>query len=161
MNVLINNEEFTASNFNSNKNTVSFNDKSIKLLKKTDKFIILNSNGKNEKVYYSYNKDKNEYSFSINGETYSLGLGLKSNRGSAQQGENIILSPMPGKIFKILKKNGDQVQQGETLLILEAMKMEHALKAGVSGIVSKLDFNISDQVEADQLLVEIIEKNND
>lgn len=50
------------------------------------------------------------------------------------------LSPMPGKIFKILKKSGEIVCKGETILIMEAMKMEHAVKAGEDGVIEELYF---------------------
>jgi biotin carboxyl carrier protein len=48
-------------------------------------------------------------------------------------------SPMPGKILKVLVKVGDQVKSGDPLIVMEAMKMEHTIKASESGILSSLD----------------------
>lgn len=63
---------------------------------------------------------------------------------------------MPGKILKINIKKGSQVSQGEALIILEAMKMEHTIKANTEGTVTEVFVNVGDQVEngADLMKVE-------
>jgi biotin carboxyl carrier protein len=66
-----------------------------------------------------------------------------------------LTAPMPGKIFKIVKPEGTKVSQGETILIMEAMKMEHAIKADKDGIVKKIYFKESEQVQAGVALAEI------
>lgn len=48
-------------------------------------------------------------------------------------------SPMPGKILKVLVKVGDIVKKGDPLIVMEAMKMEHTIKASESGVVESLD----------------------
>ena len=53
---------------------------------------------------------------------------------------------MPGKIFKILKEIGEDVAIGDTILILEAMKMEHAIKATKDGVVKEIFFKEGEQV---------------
>lgn len=60
---------------------------------------------------------------------------------------------MPGKIFKVVSKSGMKVQQGETLLILEAMKMEHSIKSPYDGIVKKIFYREGEQVDAGATLV--------
>ena len=55
-------------------------------------------------------------------------------------------SPMPGKIFKVLKKMGDKVEAGEVILILEAMKMEHSIKATKNGVIKVIFFKEGEQV---------------
>ncbi len=62
-------------------------------------------------------------------------------------------APMPGKVVKVLVKVGDEVAAGATLVILEAMKMEQPVKAGVAGTVTKLAVAAGEQVAAEQLLV--------
>ena len=47
-------------------------------------------------------------------------------------------APMPGKIFKIVKKVGDTVAEGDVVLILEAMKMENEITTGVAGTVKQI-----------------------
>ena len=57
-----------------------------------------------------------------------------------------INAPMPGKVIAIMAALGDKVTKGQPLLILEAMKIEHTLKAPFAGIVSQLDFTLNQQV---------------
>ncbi len=64
-------------------------------------------------------------------------------------------SPMPGKIFKVLKKIGDKVEKGETILILEAMKMEHSIRADVNGVIKKISFKEGELVQGGVILVEL------
>jgi oxaloacetate decarboxylase alpha subunit/pyruvate carboxylase subunit B len=53
---------------------------------------------------------------------------------------------MPGMIVKYEKKVGDKVSQGETLVVLEAMKMENALPAPCDGTVTAIDFESGDSI---------------
>ena len=62
---------------------------------------------------------------------------------------------MPGKILKIMNKKGAKVKAGDTLIILEAMKMEHTIKASDQGIISDLFVKVGDQVENGSLLMKI------
>lgn len=68
---------------------------------------------------------------------------------------NIIRSPMPGKIVKILVAEGDAVEVGQTVIIVSAMKMESEFKAAKAGIVSKISVAEGDTVDGNQVLVEI------
>ncbi len=65
------------------------------------------------------------------------------------------VSPMPGKVFKVMVKNGDKVKKGDALMILEAMKMEHTIKASSDGVVKKVLFKEGDMVTGGVTLVEI------
>lgn len=80
--------------------------------------------------------------------------GLKRAGGSAIQ-EGSLVSPMPGKIFKVIKHAGESVAQGETVLILEAMKMEHAIKATKDGVIKKIYFKEGELVQGGIQLVEL------
>jgi len=60
---------------------------------------------------------------------------------------------MPGKIFRVLVKAGDVVKAGQTLLVLEAMKMEHAIKAPLDGKVKQVLFAEGQQVSGGAALV--------
>ncbi len=61
-------------------------------------------------------------------------------------------APMPGRVVQVLAENGAAVEEGDTLLILEAMKMEHRICADQAGTVTELEVNIGDQVVGDQIL---------
>lgn len=65
-------------------------------------------------------------------------------------------SPMPGKIVKVSVKQGDAVVEGETLCVLEAMKMEHAVRAPVAGIVQELHSYEGAQVQDGQVLAVVV-----
>jgi len=77
----------------------------------------------------------------------------KRTSEKAKSGE--ILSPMPGKITKVFKKVGESVQSGETLLVMEAMKMEYTLKADISGRLEVMNGQVGEQVALGKLLVKI------
>ena len=62
-------------------------------------------------------------------------------------------TPMPCKISQILVKDGDKVKKGQTLIILEAMKMEHLIKAPSDGTVEKIYYKVNDLVEEKKLLL--------
>ena len=53
--------------------------------------------------------------------------------GAAASQNPIVLSPMPGKVIKIAAKQGQEVKTGDTLVIVEAMKMEHSILAPCDG----------------------------
>jgi len=61
-------------------------------------------------------------------------------------------APMPGMIVKYLKQVGDEVNKGETVVILEAMKMENALQAPAAGAVKGINFSSGDSVAKDDVL---------
>ena len=64
-----------------------------------------------------------------------------------------LIAPMPGKVIDVKVKKGKKVKVGDTLVILEAMKMEHSIKASEDGTVSELLISVNDQVENGALLM--------
>lgn len=64
-----------------------------------------------------------------------------------------IAAPMPGKILKINVAQGDTVNEGDTVLILEAMKMENEIVANSGGKVKKIAVSVNDMVETDDTLM--------
>lgn len=63
------------------------------------------------------------------------------------------MAPMPGKVVKVNVKAGDEVKAGQTLLVLEAMKMEQATRSPTDGVVKSVAVKEGDQVTAGQILV--------
>ena len=63
-----------------------------------------------------------------------------------------LIAPMPGKVVKVLVAEGQEVAAGSPLVVLEAMKMEHTVRAGDAGIVRALHVAVGDQVDAERLL---------
>lgn len=64
-----------------------------------------------------------------------------------------IMAPMPGTIVNILVKEGDDVLDGQDVLMLEAMKMENPIPTPVSGKVKEIKVSVGDTVAAEQLMV--------
>ncbi len=67
---------------------------------------------------------------------------------------NNLKAPMPGLIYEMKVKVGDEIKKGDVLLILVAMKMENAIKAAGDGIVKSIKTNTGDSVEKGQLIME-------
>ena len=63
-----------------------------------------------------------------------------------------LAAPMPGKVVKVLVAPGQEVLAGAALVVLEAMKMEHTVRATAAGVVRDVHVGTGDQVDADQLL---------
>lgn len=81
---------------------------------------------------------------------------VKSN-GITRVSGNSVSSPMQGTVVKILKANGERVEEGELIVVLEAMKMEQPLIAPRSGVIAQLGVGIGQTVSSGQLLCVIEE----
>lgn len=79
-------------------------------------------------------------------------LGFKT---AADIGEGQLNAPMPGKILELLVNEGDEVELGDPVAILEAMKMENELKAPVSGTVTSIMVTEGDSLEKNAEILEI------
>ncbi len=79
------------------------------------------------------------------------------NRGANgfASNENTISSPMPGKVVKILVNERDQVKEGETAVIISAMKMESEYKSPKDGVIKKINVKDGDTIEGNQILIEL------
>lgn len=77
---------------------------------------------------------------------------LKS--GKAMGGDTGLASGMPGKIIKVLVKDGDKVTEGTPLLIMEAMKMENEMKATGDAVIKKVLVAPGDNVETGATLIQ-------
>ena len=73
----------------------------------------------------------------------------------AGKGPSPVVAPMPGLVSQVQVAEGDPVEQGQAVVILEAMKMENQLRAEARGTVSKVHVQPGAAVEKGQLLVEL------
>jgi biotin carboxyl carrier protein len=64
-----------------------------------------------------------------------------------------VKTPMPGKILDVLVKVGDQVQEDDEIIMLEAMKMENPIYAPAGGTVKEIKVKANDSVETEQVLM--------
>jgi len=90
---------------------------------------------------------------------YSVGLTRKPRFPDlfAAVPEGGCIAPMPGKVIELRIAEGDAVQAGQVLLIMEAMKMEHTVTAPHDGTIAQVTVSAGDQVDADALLVVVEE----
>lgn len=108
------------------------------------------------------NFDTKEFIIEINGAAYPLqasdrfdqllkDLGMEHLKGVVV---NDLKAPMPGLVLDIKVKAGDTIQKGQTLIVLEAMKMENALKAETDLVVKSICCEQGIAVEKGQVLIE-------
>jgi len=64
-------------------------------------------------------------------------------------------APMPGRVLDVLVEVGQAVEEGQPLMKLEAMKMEHTIRAAAAGVVEAVYYAAGDQVGVDEMLVRI------
>ncbi len=122
-------------------------------------------NGKKYPVEIVKSK-QNKYEILFNNISYSFTIEtpfslkrmkvLKANRTSV--GNISVKAPMPGKIVDIVCQKGAKVTRGETLLILEAMKMENEILSPIDGTVISVSVSRENTVMKDDILVELEEK---
>ena len=102
---------------------------------------------------------------SIEGRTYSVEVeGTKTStkrkkrvaRSTGASGSGIISSAIPGKIVAIMTAEGENVEEGSVVIVLEAMKMQNEIKAGIGGSVRKIMCKPGERVEANMPLMEIV-----
>ncbi|MFA5535902.1 MAG: biotin/lipoyl-containing protein [Bacillota bacterium] len=70
-------------------------------------------------------------------------------------GGHKVVAPLPGVVLKILAQQGEKVSLGQTLLILEAMKMENEINSPVAGVVSAIFVNPNQNVNTNDILITI------
>ena len=68
---------------------------------------------------------------------------------------NLLVCPMPGKLIKVLVKEGDTIEEGQALCVVEAMKMENTLLAEKKCIINKINFREGDTVSVDETIMEL------
>lgn len=93
----------------------------------------------------------------INGSKYKTRLSIKYKNKKAYKvpDPSLVLSFIPGTVVKILVKEGQQVSRGESLVIIDAMKMQNHLKAGVDGKVRAINVKAGERVPKGMLLMEL------
>ena len=134
--------------------------------------ITLNNSDVNNQIILDNNKSKvvsvkevshelKRYQIQIDGRTYLVQISdavdqqiLKMNLKSKKSNQlKEVRAPMPGLVRQVNVQVGDQVDSGDSLFILEAMKMENLLKSPVNGIVSDLFVKPGESVEKNQILL--------
>lgn len=87
----------------------------------------------------------------VESRIHAMGFDVSRNHIKLKQ----ISSPMPGMVLKVLVREGEEVEEGQPVVILEAMKMENVLNAPAHGIISKIHVQEKKNVDKGQILVEL------
>jgi biotin carboxyl carrier protein len=110
----------------------------------------------------SIKRDEKLVTVKVNGEAFTFEmkdrfddlleqLGMDMGAGMA---ELQVKAPMPGLVLEIMVKEGQEVSEGEPLLILEAMKMENVIKAAADAVVASVKVSTGKAVEKNEVLIE-------
>lgn len=127
----------------------------IEILQATDGELILSIDGKRVTAYVSSENAK--CWVTVNGQTFVLtkpAAGTKQ-RGAGQDHASELAAPMPGQVRAVNVREGESVTKGQTLLVLEAMKMEIRIQAPRDARIRKLLVKLAQTVDREQILVEI------
>lgn len=120
--------------------------------------LTLRIDGRPLTIYWA--TDGSQKWFSLTGCAYHLEKpsARAARTASSSPGSESVRSPMPAQVRALQVDEGESVEQGQTLLLLEAMKMEIRIKAPTAGRVARLLVSEGQAVEKDQVLAEIAEQ---
>ena len=132
-------------------------DRKVEIVRAADGELNLLVDGQPRTVYFAMNGTARFIAY--DGKTYALNAATRgaSRHSSAQahSGEDAIRAPMPGQVRAVNVAVGDAVESGQTLLLLEAMKMEIKIITPRAGKIAKMNVKIGDLVEKEQVVAEI------
>ena len=119
----------------------------------------------NDKVYdvTVTSRAGNEITFSVNDESYRTRVTPYLDSSSSKQANSTstgpsngkIVAPMPGIVVQILVNTGDTVSAGQTVAVIEAMKMENNIVTGSDGVVTDIAVASGEEVDSGQLLLSV------
>ena len=91
----------------------------------------------------------------LEGRVYELDVEVEGRRRRTASGHTSLTAPMPATVVKVEVSPGTQVHRGDTLVILEAMKMELPIRADADGTVTSVNCKPGDLVQPDMPLIEL------
>jgi biotin carboxyl carrier protein len=113
----------------------------------------------NRSLELAIDEDQNQYEILMDGRLYEgqvldqRAMLMMNRKGGLKLGTGEVTSPMPGLIIEVLVAEGDTVTEGQTVVILESMKMQNELKAPRDGVVLSVNTEPDVNVDKDALLV--------
>jgi biotin carboxyl carrier protein len=168
--VLVNIEKFTPQGdfvCQINKQTIrgSFCKKtgSIKIMEQNDKqhahslvrYVSANPSDDGKEVHLELSQKSGQKSLSLKAQVQRHLPGAVGKKAGSEQKSAIVRSPMTGKILKVVVKDQDQVQKGDLLVVVEAMKMENKILAPMTGKVQKIKCKAGQLVNVSEELLRI------
>lgn len=127
---------------------------SVEVIHRENIFLDLLIDGRKVRAFLTTNGQKRWVT--IQGQTFVLTRAQEYRTGSALSfANNQINAPMPGVVRSVMIQVGDAVVKGQTLLVIEAMKMENKVIAPFSGVVMSLAVSAGQTVEREQVLLHL------
>lgn len=123
------------------------------LISKDGPEMVLDNGGRFKAAVGTPNREGDSVIMANGKEAIGSTAGKKMKKAGTHGGG--LTSPMPGKIFKLLKEVGSEVKKGEPILILEAMKMEHSIRSDKDGKVKKINYKVGELVQGGVTLAEV------
>ncbi|WP_426234067.1 acetyl/propionyl/methylcrotonyl-CoA carboxylase subunit alpha [Pseudomonas sp. TWP3-2] len=126
----------------------------VKLIEHSDRAVTLEINGLRQRHAYRLEADQlwlftHPGSLRLEDRTHAV----IDSQTSVSSGT--LKAPMDGAIIDVLVCEGSPVSKGQLLVVLEAMKMEHPLKAGIDGVLKRVQVKVGDQVKNRQVLLQV------
>ncbi len=115
--------------------------------------------GRSYRVYFA--RDREKRFLSLEGQQFTVqeplegGEDLQKDDIRSQEDELMVKAPMPGKVIKIDVSEKEEVRKNQTLIVVEAMKMENEIKSTIDGYVKKIFVSAGDLVDSEKLLIEL------
>lgn len=127
-----------------------------------NRFHVLSNGRSYDACVVNVNREEKSIELLVNNHPYAIQLkdrydDLLEKLGMSDIATNKLgdlKSPMPGMVLKILVNEGDEVKKGDSLIVLEAMKMENMLKAQGNGLVKSIKVQPGNAVEKGALLIQ-------
>ena len=128
---------------------------------------------KNEQKSEASDSSANGYTVTINGKKYAVALegekatvngklydfsiksGIEAKQSVGGEGTPV-KAALPGTVLKVLVEEGDSIEEGDVLAVVEAMKMETEIKSPVGGTVQSVEIEVGGHVQTGQILVTVV-----
>ncbi len=96
----------------------------------------------------------------IGGRTFEFSIPSADGDGASEEesSKDEVHAPMPGTLIKLSVKAGDSVEEGQTVAVVEAMKMEHNLRATRAGVVEKTEGTVGQIVDTESAIVSLVKE---
>jgi biotin carboxyl carrier protein len=118
-------------------------------------------NGKSYNAELTHSDDRKTYKVNVAFSSHNIQIVdaktkyLRLKRGADERQDDKIISPMPGKVVHIPIKTDDKLQAGDTIIVIEAMKMQNSYKVASDCIVKEILVTEGEAVNTNQLLIRL------
>jgi 3-methylcrotonyl-CoA carboxylase alpha subunit len=121
------------------------------IVAEVNKLVWITIDGRRQPAHVAVSKD----AWWVHFAGHTIRLDIAEAGFTASDSGGGLTAPMPGKVLEVLVETGQNVTEGQALLVLEAMKMEHRILAPKDGEITAIHFHAGDQVTGGALLLDL------